>query len=492
MSSSASPLFRPEAVAAQQAQWLGTVRLHRPWSYSAVTAVAVAMAASLIAFAVWGQVNRKTTATGLLMPTQGLMSVSAQAAGTVTERRVTEGQHVQAGDVLFVIDSARRSAIGDTGALVARQIEARAEALDAEGRLRESQARERRSALAERLASLNREIDQQASEIELQTRRVALALRTLERHQQLAREAFLAEAAVQEKQELWIDADARLQVLRRQRLALQRDAQTTRADAAQIEAQLQTDLSQLRRSRAALDQEGTENAARQQLLITAPCAGVVSALHLQAGQTVQAGQSLATLVPENSALEAQLWLPSHKAGFVESGQRVFLRYAAYPYQKFGMHPASVTQVAATPSTPEELPRGLREQLMQQAQASEALYLVRVALDAQALAAYGRSHLLKPGMTLQADVLQEQRAIWEWILEPALAAHQRMRIPSGDPIKASPGGRERASVDKRTADRIFGINGSKLEDHHKLRTRVGLRRSCEPDRQPAGKPLLAIG
>lgn len=432
-------LFRQEAIDAQQAQWLGTVRLHRPWSFSAVTAVAIAMAASLIAFAVWGQINRKTTATGLLMPKQGLMSVTAQAAGTVTERRVAEGQTVEAGDVLFVIDSSRRSAIGDTGTLLARQIEARSEALDAEMRLRESQARERRSALAERLASLNREIDQQASEIELQIRRVALALRTLERHQQLAQEAFLAEAAVQEKQELWIDADARLQALRRQRLALQRDAQTTRAEAAQIEAQLQTDLSQLRRGRAALDQEGTENAARQQLLITAPHAGTVSALHLQAGQPVQVGQPVATLVPDDATLEAQLWLPSHKAGFVETGQRVFLRYAAYPYQKFGLHPGTVTQVARTPSTPDEMPRGLREQLMQQAQSAEAMYRVQVSLDAKTLLAYGVERELMAGMTLQAEVLQSRRAVWEWIFEPVLGAAARAKVLSEDSIRTRSGG-----------------------------------------------------
>jgi membrane fusion protein len=28
--------------------------------------------------------------------------------------------------------------------------------------------------------------------------------------------------------------------------------------------------------------------------------------------------------------------------------------------------------------------------------------------------------LKPGMTLEADVVQDKRAVWEWIFEPLLA------------------------------------------------------------------------
>jgi membrane fusion protein len=33
-------------------------------------------------------------------------------------------------------------------------------------------------------------------------------------------------------------------------------------------------------------------------------------------------------------------------------------------------------------------------------------------------------MLKPGMTLEADVVQDSRKIWEWVLEPVLAVLQR--------------------------------------------------------------------
>jgi len=31
------------------------------------------------------------------------------------------------------------------------------------------------------------------------------------------------------------------------------------------------------------------------------------------------------------------------------------------------------------------------------------------------------------MTLEADVVQEKRAVWEWIFEPLLAARQKVKV-----------------------------------------------------------------
>ena len=62
-------LFREEVRTAQAAQWLGSVRLHRPLSFALVTGAALAIAAALVAFAIWGDVNHKARLSGLLVPT---------------------------------------------------------------------------------------------------------------------------------------------------------------------------------------------------------------------------------------------------------------------------------------------------------------------------------------------------------------------------------------------------------------------------------------
>ena len=439
-------LFREEVSAAQSAQWLGSVRLHRPLSFTLVTAAALGMALALVAFAAWGEVNRKARLSGLLVPSQGSLNITAQQPGVLMELPILEGQTVKAGDVLLVLHTGHRSmlngTLGDTSERAARQIEARQQSLDTERTLRELQTRQREQMLTDRIRALQTELRQADEERNLQTRRVSLARTTLTRNEQLAAEGFVATAQVQSRQEELIDATSRMQSVQRSYLALQRELQTSRGERTALAAQLQTDLNQIERSQASLEQEMSENAARKSSVITAPYAGIVTALNLKVGQTVQTGQTLATLVPladpgQGAALQAHLFAPSRTAGFVRPGQTVYLRYAAYPYQKFGLHTGHITAVSATPFAPSELP--LAQQLIAQAGSNEALYRINVRLDEQAIKAYGETLALKAGLTLDADVLQERRKVWEWVLEPVLAAQQQVKVLNADPNKVREGG-----------------------------------------------------
>ncbi len=445
-------LFRDEVHQAQAAQWLGSVRLHRPMSFSMFTACALGLALALVAFATWGEVNRKARLSGLLVPTLGSLNISAQQSGVLMELPIVEGQTVQAGEVLLVLNTEHRSrlqgAISDTSERAARQIEARQQTLSTEQTLRELQTRQREQVLADRIRTLEAELRQAQEERSLQQRRVQLAQNTLARNEQLSHAGFIAAAQVQTKQEELIDADGRLQGLERQRLALQHDLQALRGERTALGAQLQSDLNQIERSRSSLAQEASENAARNSTVITAPYAATVTALNLTVGQSVQIGQTLATLVPlaqsgngasQAAALQAHLFAPSRTAGFVRPGQTVYLRYAAYPYQKFGLHSGHITAVSSTPFAPSELPSNLAQQLIAQAGSNEALYRINVQLDEQDIKAYGETLSLKAGLTLDADVLQERRKVWEWVLEPVLAARQQVKVLNADPNLVRAGG-----------------------------------------------------
>lgn len=446
-------LFREEVAAAQTAQWLGSVRLHRPLSFSVVTGSAVGLALALIAFATWGEVNRKAHLSGLLVPTLGTLNITTPQPGTVVQLPVAEGQTVQAGDVLLVLNAERstlRNGVADdTSARIAQQIATRTQTLQTERTLRELQSRQREQVLTDRLRTTQSELRQLTEESSLLQRRVQLAQTTLERNQQLAKDGFVSAAQVQSRQEERIDAEARLQSSQRSAMGLQRDLQAIKAERDALAAQLQADLNQLNRSQASLEQEATENTARKSMVITAPFAGTVTALGLQAGQSVQAGQTLLTLLPQGKQgtagqntpqepqqnsqvpLQAHLYAPSRTAGFVRPGQTVYLRYAAYPYQKFGLYAGKITSVSATPFAPSELPPNLAQQLLAQAGSNEALYRVNVQLADQSIKAYGEDIVLKPGLTLEADVLQERRKVWEWVLEPVLAARQQVKVLNAD-------------------------------------------------------------
>lgn len=419
-------LFRDEAVEAQRSQALGTIRISRNPSFAVVTLVALGLAAALVAYALWGQITRKERLAGLLIPAQGTLNLSAPLAGTVLEIRAAEGAKVAAGEVLVVVGTDRATAQGDAAALIAQSMAQRRAALQSERALAEVQTRQRQQAAADRLRSLESEARQAEGELDSVRRRIGLAKKSVERYAELARSGFVSDIQAQQKQEELLDLTTRESSAERSLLSVRRDAQALRAEQQANASALQTQFAQLDRSLASLSQEGTENDSRREVVVTAPQAGTVTALTIHRGQIVQPGQTLASLIPSQadgspSPLEAHLFAPSRTAGFVRPGQAVWVRYAAYPYQKFGMARGQVASVSRTPLSAPDLPAGQGQALMAAAQSSEPMYRVTIALESQAIRTYGELQPLKAGMTLEADVIQERRRVWEWMLEPVLAA-----------------------------------------------------------------------
>jgi membrane fusion protein len=417
------PLFRPEVMQARAGQWLGGVRLNTSLPWWGLTFGAALLAALLLTYAFIGEMARKAQVTGILLPAGGQMDLHAAAAGRVAELRVTESQAVRQGDVVMVLALDRATGAGELGAQVAQQIESRRAALEAERTLRSAQIRLQQQSLAARVQAMEAELRRADDEIALAQRRLGLAQQQAARVEQLLAAGFFSATQAQTQQQDVLDAETRVQQLTRARLALARDRATLAAESAQLSAQLQTELAQVDRTLAALAQEAAENEGRRAQVMTAPGDGTVTLLALTAGQPVQPGQLLASIAPAGAPLQAHLFAPSRTVGFAAVGQQVQLRYAAFPYQKFGLQTGTVATVSRSPLAPAQLPAALAH-LAGATSAAEGLYRLTADLSAQHVVAYGEAAPLRAGMTLDAAVVQDRRRVIEWLFEPLIGAAQR--------------------------------------------------------------------
>lgn len=98
-------------------------------------------------------------------------------------------------------------------------------------------------------------------------------------------------------------------------------------------------------------------------------------------------------------LQAQLNVPHRAMSLVQVGTSVSLRYAAYPYQRFGVHSGQVVAIDSGTG------------------ADTATSRVWVRLQSPTLQANGTTHVLQPGLQVDATLLLERRRLIEWILEP---------------------------------------------------------------------------
>lgn len=416
-------LFRPEVLENRQRDWLGSIQLIRPVSLAVLTAFVVATAVAVASYLVLGEYTRKARVSGYLVPDQGVIRLMSPQAATLVEAFAVEGAAVRQGDVLFVLSVGQSTLSGDTQTAVRSSLAMREQSLQGAARQRGALEQNQLAALDRQIDDMRRELGAMAAESDLQRERLSLAQQAQARLESLRNDNFVSSAQVQSKAEEVLGLKAQAQALERQRSAHLREIAALQAQRRELPMRAQAQQGEIHRDLAALAQQSAENEARQRIVVRAPQDGVLTGVLAQVGQTVTPSVAMASLLPANARLQAQLFAPSSAVGFVRPNQKVQLRYQAFPYQKFGHQTGAVALVSRAPLQGSEL-AGLPMQATANA-ASEPLYRITVTLDQQSVAAYGQAQALVPGMQLEADVLLDRRRLIEWLFEPVLGIAGRV-------------------------------------------------------------------
>ena len=416
-------LFRSEVLTHRERDWLGSIQLIRPVSLTVLTALAVLVAVAVGAYLVLGEYTRKARVSGYLVPDRGVIRLVAPQPATVVESHVAEGGTVRRGDVLFVLAVGQATLSGDTQAAVQSSIASRTLSLQSAARQRSLLEQNQLAAIDRQVDEIQREMGSMKLESDLQRQRLALAEQAQAQYESLRNDNFVSSAQVRTKTEEVLNVKAQLQGLERQRATRLREIAALQAQRRELPLQAQSAQGAIDRDLAALAQQAAETEARQRIVVRAPQDGVVSGVLAALGQTVTPAVALASLLPADAQLQAQLFAPSSAVGFVRANQQVQLRYQAFPYQKFGHQSGQVLQVSRSPLQASEL-AGLALPASLSA-GGEPLYRITVALDRQSVAAYGQAQALSPGMQLEADVVLDRRRLIEWLFEPVLGIAGRV-------------------------------------------------------------------
>lgn len=419
----ADNLFRREASPEDQHSGLGEILLAGPPSRWLWLCLIALLTTAMCLFLVLGQYTHREMVTGELVPASGLIHITALSAGTVARLHVEDGQSVQAGEVLMEISSEQDTVrLGATRASIDEQL------AEKEGRYRadllsqDSVVRHQREALVARESLIRRQLDQVGEQVALQGEEVEGSQALLERIEPLGEGGYISVFEIQRQQAAVRAARSRKAELQRQGLELQQQLAAVQESLAKIPLEDATRRNEIARELADVAQSQAQNDLQRGTLLRAGRDGVVSALLVKAGQMVSAGQPVMTILPGDATLQAQLLVPSRAIGFIAPGNRVILRYEAFPYQKFGQQYGRVSIVSRSALTPAEQ-SALTGRLPPADQGP--LYRADVELDRQYVPAYGIRESIRPGMALQADVLIERRRLIEWLFEPLFGIQSRV-------------------------------------------------------------------
>jgi membrane fusion protein len=328
-----------------------------------------------------------------------------------------EGDVVALGDQIAAVRASSDIAEGDAGQVLVEGLATETEAARSVGDASQARLEAEAAQLRRHTASLLAEQQQIIRQIALQEERTRLQQVDVARAQVLADQGFFPRAQLEVRQAQALAAEQDLAALRQRKLSLDRDVieVAARLDAIPIETSAARAASSM--TIAQLEQRRADAQSRTRYIIRSPIAGRVAALPVRAGETLVPGASVATIVPEGSRLEAELYVPSRAAGFIREGQEVRLLYQAFPHQRFGAGHGEVVSVSRTVLTPSEV-------AMPSVHLDEPVFRVQVRLERDYVDAYGQRTPLQAGMLLTADVVIDRRSLLEWILDPIYAAGRR--------------------------------------------------------------------
>ena len=409
-----------------------------------------ALCALMLVWACVGRLDVVAVAEGKLVPQSYVKIVQPAEAGVVTEILVKEGDTVQPGQTLIRLDPTLTRADGQSQAedlalkaLALRRIDAElagraltAQAGDAPALLAQVQqqgaqrSRAYQDALAQEAAQRRRlEQDLKAEQETVQKLKATLPSyeQSAAAHRKLAAEGFVSPVAGNEKEREAIEKqqDLKSHAATAEGLVAAIAAQDKKIAAltSNYRSQLLTERTEVMGALAKAEQENKKAIYRQTLLeLKAPQAGVVKDIATTSkGAVVQPGMVLLTLVPKGEQLMAEVQIRNDDIGFVQPGQKVQVKVAAYPFQKYGLMEGVVQTVAADAQS---APAGSAAQGVNSGhqQAAATGYKAVVRLNSQRLVTEreGRSengYALEAGMQVTAEIHQGDRTVITYLLSP---------------------------------------------------------------------------
>ncbi|GFL69022.1 HlyD family secretion protein [Neisseria gonorrhoeae] len=411
-----SHLFRKEVFVAQQNKWTGQVILTRPFSFLFLTFCAFLIALCIIIFLIFGSYTNKTTVEGQLLPTMGVVRVYSSDIGTITHKFVEDGNFVKAGEPLFKRSTSRFGEKGNVQAKLAAEANLKKTlALQELERLKRIHQNEQKN-VHNNIHRLNNQLENIKQQITGQNRQIRLAEKTLNKNKFLASQGAVSQQDKMTAESHLLEQRSRLESLKREQNNAIRELDEQKITLSSLPERHKTELSQLNRAITEMNQEILDFDLKSEQTIRASKSGYISTINVDIGQQVEPSKLLLSIVPEQTELVANLYIPSKAVGFIKPKDKVVLRYQAYPYQKFGHATGEIISVARTALGKQEL-SGLGIIFTNPTLLNEPAYLVKVKLEKQTIKAYGENKPLQIGMILEADILHERKKLYEWVLDP---------------------------------------------------------------------------
>lgn len=411
-------LFRSAVIENQKPKLYGEVLIPQHLPYTFLIGILSLYFSLMLLVVIFGTFTRSEQAIGHLVPSNGLIKIFPAQTGIISNIFVHERQFVSAGTPLISIKLDYETQYGMSS------IERGIIALDEKRTL----LKESKNILADNLntkaVNIHSNISVEKSSIQALNKQLFFQLALTESAKntyvdstKLLKNGYISRLEAERRKQAFLASQQSEEILRQDIKASKSKLEILKNNLAKLSIECAEGINKINSDIMSINQNKSELEGRQSYMIKAPVSGQIASMISTIGRNTNPNIPLLTILPENSELIAEIFVPSRAIGFVTEDQNVRLALDAFPYEKFGSIPARIFSVSSTILRPLETGAAFK--------INEPVYRATALLESQFINYHTRKIALQPGMQFQATIILEKTGLFDWIISPLKAVGERL-------------------------------------------------------------------
>lgn len=407
-------MFRQQAIDSQRRKWRGRAILLPGMSFWIVATACVLFLTCFILFITIGTYSRRVNVSGEITTYPRAANVYASVQGVVTREFVIEGQQVKAGAPIYQIDVSKSTRDGVVSDNQRHNIDIQLERI-------KQIIEHLKSNKSITLAMLEKEKIQytdafkNSSDIFKRAQEgISIMKENMDNYRDYQHRGLINKDQLTNQISLYYQQQNNF-------LGLASQNEQNSLQITSLESQIHTQASefdnqiyQMELQSYELLKEKVNIDAGGSVIVRALANGRVDSLSVTVGQMVSPGDSLLQIVPDHLTRRyLVLWIPNDAIPYLSVGDRVNIRYEAFPAEKFGQFAGVISIISRVPASPQEMMtyRGSPK-------TTSIPYYKVIVRPLKDSIRYGNKYLnLENGMKAQSTLFLEKRAIYQWMLSP---------------------------------------------------------------------------
>ncbi|MEL7885087.1 HlyD family secretion protein [Serratia marcescens] len=410
-------MFRQEAIDNQKMKWRGRALLLPGIPFWLTAGLCLFFLVAFLTFVIAGTYTRRINVTGEISTYPRAANVYSTVQGVVVKQFVTEGQVVTAGAPIYQIDVSKSTRSGVVSDNQRRDINGQlARIAQIISRL-ESSKQATLIMLEQQKAQYTVAFTRSTDILKRAQEGIRIMKENMENYRHYQTKGLINKDQLTNQVALYYQQQNNLLGLSGQN---EQNALQITALESQIHiqaAEFDNQIYQMELQRYELQKELLNIDAGGEIIVRALADGRVDSLSVTVGQMVNVGDSLLQVLPHDIDHYALvLWVPNDAIPYIVAGDKVNVRYDAFPAEKFGQFAGTVSIISKAPASPQEM---LTYQGAPKAALTAAVpyYKVIVIPEKQSIAYDGKRLSLENGMKAQSTLFLEKRKIYQWMLSP---------------------------------------------------------------------------